>query len=98
MSGKIHCYLAGDHDRLDGLLDAMSDPANIDVVAYAQFRSGLLKHIGREEKILLQRRKNCAEVNPGHPNCASITAPLAALLVPPPTASLVAAIRAIYGP
>ena len=47
MSGKIYRYLADDHRRLDVLLErAMSDPANIDAAAYAQFRAGLLKHIG----------------------------------------------------
>ena len=50
-SGKIHRYLAADHERLDGLLDrAMSDPENIDAAAYAQFRSGLLKHIAHGGK------------------------------------------------
>ena len=54
MTGKIYRYLAGDHQRLDGLLDrAISDPENIDAAGYAQFRSGLLKHIGTEEKVLL---------------------------------------------
>ena len=50
MLGKIYRYLADDHRRLDALLErAMSDPENIDAAAYAQFRSGLLKHIGVEE-------------------------------------------------
>lgn len=77
MSGKIHCYLAGDHERLDTLLErAMSDPANIDAAAYTQFRSGLLKHIGMEEKVYFPRRKNCVVVDrfPGYPNCALIRA------------------------
>ena len=98
VSGKIHCYLAGDHDRLDGLLErAMSDPANIDVVAYAQFRSGLLKHIGMEEKILLPAAQKLrgGEPIPGASKLRLDHGALAALLVPPPTASLVAAIRAI---
>ena len=50
MSGKIHRYLADDHERLDALLDrAMSDPEKNEAEAYAQFRYGLLKHIGMEE-------------------------------------------------
>ena len=54
MPGKIHCYLAADHDRLDALLErAISDPTKIDAAAYAQFRAGLLKHIALEEKVLL---------------------------------------------
>jgi hypothetical protein len=52
MLGKIYRYFADDHRRLDALLErAMSDPENIDAAAYAQFRSGLLKHIGVEEKV-----------------------------------------------
>lgn len=56
MLGKIYRYLADDHRRLDALLErAMSDPENIDAAAYAQFRSGLLKHIGVKEKVFLPR-------------------------------------------
>jgi hypothetical protein len=98
MAGNIHRYLADDHRRLEALLEgAMSDPENIDAAAYAQFRAGLLKHIGMEEKILLpaaQKRRG------GQP--LSVAArlrldhgALVALLVPPPTASVVAAIRKI---
>ena len=54
MAGKIHLYLGDDHRRLDALLErAVADPQNIDGSAYAQFRAGLLKHIGMEEKVLL---------------------------------------------
>jgi len=64
MPGKIHCYLAGDHDRLDALLErAMSDPANIDAAAYAQFRAGLLKHIAMEEKVLLPAAQKAPRTN-----------------------------------
>ena len=49
MMGPIARYLADDHARLDALLTrGASDPA-----AYADFRRGLLRHIGMEEKILL---------------------------------------------
>ena len=78
MLGKIYRYLADDHRRLDALLErAMSDPENIDAAAYAQFRSGLLKHIGVEEKVFLPRgHKSYAAANcfPSRPACASITA------------------------
>ena len=54
MAGKIHGYLADDHRRLDGLLDRVfSDSETIDAAAYGQFRTGLLKHIAMEEKIIL---------------------------------------------
>ena len=98
MPGKIYRYLAGDHERLDALLErAVSDPENIDRSAYAQFRSGLLKHIGMEEKILLPaaRRIRGGEPLPVAAKLRLDHGALTALLVPSPTASVVAAIRAI---
>ena len=98
MSGKIHRYLAGDHELLEALLErAMSDPANIDAAAYSQFRSGLLKHIGMEEKVLLPAAQKLrgGEPLPGASKLRLDHGALAALLVPPPTALRVAAIRAI---
>jgi Hemerythrin HHE cation binding domain len=98
MSGKIHRYLAGDHERLDALLErAMSDPENIDAAAYGQFRSGLLKHIGMEEKILLPAIQ---KLRGGEPLSVASKlrldhGALVALFVPSPTASVVAVIRAI---
>ena len=51
---KIRRYLADDHRRLDGLLERILPPSGVvDQEAYAQFRSGLLKHIAIEEKILM---------------------------------------------
>ena len=98
MTGKIYRYLADDHRRLDALLGrAMSDPENIDAAAYAQFRSGLLKHIGMEEKVLLPAAQKLrgGEPLPVAPRLRLDHGALAALLVPSPTAPVVAAIRAI---
>jgi Hemerythrin HHE cation binding domain len=98
MPGKIYRYLADDHRRLDALLGrAMSDPENIDAAAYAQFRSGLLKHIGMEEKVLLPAAQKLrgGEPLPVAPRLRLDHGALAALLVPSPTAPVVAAIRAI---
>lgn len=98
MPGKIYRYLADDHERLDGLLDrAMADPENIDREAYAAFRSGLLKHIGMEEKILLPaaRRARGGEPLPVAARLRLDHGALTALLVPSPTVAVVAAIRAI---
>ena len=48
--------LAEDHRRLDALLQAaMSHPDKVEPVAYDQFRSGLLRHIGVEENFLSVR-------------------------------------------
>jgi hypothetical protein len=52
MAGRIYRLLAGDHTRFDGLLErAVTEAGAIDRAAYAEFRAGLLKHIGMEEKI-----------------------------------------------
>jgi hypothetical protein len=98
MPGKIYRYLAGDHARLDGLLQrATIHPDTIEPSAYAEFRAGLLKHIGMEEKILLPAAQR---LRGGEP--LSIASKLrldhgalAALLVPTPTPAIVAAIRTI---
>lgn len=98
MNGKIYRYLAEDHERLDDALRrATRDPKSIDASAYAEFREGLLRHIGIEEKILLP----AARAAQGG-NALAVAArlhldhgALAALLVPTPTPSIIAAIRTI---
>lgn len=96
--GPIARFLTRDHVRLDGLLRrAFADPGNIDRAAYAEFRAGLLKHIGMEEKILLPAAQSA---NGGKALEAAATlrrhhGALVALLVPTPTAAIGAAIRAI---
>ncbi len=98
MPGIIHRYLADDHDRLDALLErAISDPGNIDISAYAQFRSGLLKHIGMEEKILLPaaQRIRGGEPLPVASKLRLDHGALVALLVPTPTTRVIAALRSI---
>ena len=50
----IRSFLERDHQQLDQLLTrASGDLDNIDMEAFDEFRCGLLKHIGMEEKILL---------------------------------------------
>jgi hypothetical protein len=96
--GPIYRFLAGDHARLDRLLErAVTEAGAIDRAAYAEFRAGLLKHIGMEEKILLpaaQRLRGgeafalAAKVQRDH-------GALAALLVPTPTPAIIATLRTI---
>lgn len=98
MPGKIHTYLADDHRRLDGLLDRVfSGSETIDAAAYGQFRTGLLKHIAMEEKIILpaaQKRRGgvplavAAKLRLDH-------GALTALLVFSPTARTAAVVRVI---
>ena len=98
MPGKIYRYLSDDHVKLDDALRrATSHPGIIDMPAYAEFREGLLRHIGMEEKILLPAAR---AANGGKPlaseeqlhldHCA-----LAALLVLTPTPVILRAIKTI---
>jgi hypothetical protein len=94
-------FLADDHDRLDALLArAKADPEAVDRAAYAEFRKGLLRHIGMEEKILLPaaQRGHGGEPLPVAARLRLDHGALASLLVPSPTAKIVAAIRHILGP
>ena len=100
MPGPIARLLAEDHARLDALLarvTARSD--DIDRTAYAEFRAGLLKHIGMEEKMLLpaaQRARN-GEPLPAAAKLRLEHGALAALLVPTPTPLIIGALRRILG-
>ena len=53
-AGPITDFLVKDHRRLEGLLQAaVAQAGAVDQGTYDQFRAGLLRHIGMEEKILL---------------------------------------------
>ena len=97
-SRPIAHLLATDHARLDALLQrAIATPDAIDRAAYAEFRAGLLKHIGMEEKILLPAAQRANDGTP-LPVAAKLRldhGALAALLVPTPTPAIIAAIRRI---
>jgi hypothetical protein len=98
MRGPVSRFLADDHARLDALLRrAFAHPGEIDRAAYAEFRAGLLKHIGMEEKILLPAAQRARSGEP-LPTAAKLRldhGALAALLVPTPTPVIAAAIRTI---
>lgn len=98
MAQVIHEFLSGDHERLDALL-ARATPARgrIDLAAYDEFRAGLLRHIAMEEKVLLPAVQ---ESRGGLPLPVAKRlrldhGALAALLVPTPTAAIVATIQRI---
>lgn len=96
--GLVTQFLTEDHRRLETLLQsALNSSGRVDQVVYDQFRAGLLRHIGMEEKILLptaQRLRN------GEPLSLAGRLRLdhgaiAALLMPTPTAGLIATLRKI---
>ena len=96
--GPIRRYLAADHERLDALLEACVAPGGtIDGEPYEAFRAGLLRHIGIEEKILFPatRRAHGGAPLPVLERLHRDHGALALLLVPTPTADLVAEIRSI---
>jgi hypothetical protein len=96
--GPIRRFLADDHDRLDVLLrSAVTPSGEIDLVSYQEFRAGLLRHIGIEEKILFPASQRARGGRP-HPTVARLHrdhGALALLLVPTPTADIVEEIRSI---
>ena len=96
--GLLTEFLVEDHRRLDGLLQAaVAHPGTVDDRAYIQFRAGLLRHIGMEEKILLpavQRRRG-GEPLPLAARLRLDHGALAALLMPTPTAAILATIQGI---
>ncbi len=96
--GPVAAYLVADHERLSALLHRIDcDGETIDELAYAQFRRGLLRHIGMEEKILLPeaQRRRAGEALPEAARLRRDHGALAALLVPTPTREIVAAIRTL---
>ena len=91
MPGPIERYLQEDHQRLERLRRSG---------AWWEFRGGLLRHIGLEEKILLpdaRRRRNGVPL----PEAARLREDhglLATLLVPPPSPAIAEAIERLLAP
>lgn len=98
MQGEIYRYLADDHDRLDALFErATADPDHVDMTAYAEFRSGLLRHIGMEEKVLLPAatRFQGGRTLPIADRIRLDHGAITALLVPPPSRTIIETLKAI---
>ncbi|HSE59582.1 MAG TPA: hemerythrin domain-containing protein [Nitrospiraceae bacterium] len=105
-AGSISGFLTEDHRRLEQLLDLAGGQAGeIAPGPYEQFRAGLLRHIGMEEKILfpaIQRAQQDRADSPVAPSLATSLGQLrlehgalAALLMPSPTPAVLATIREI---
>lgn len=100
MSLSIFEYLATDHDRLERLLDEAVAGHAIAIEPYEQFRRGILRHIGIEERILipaiLQARGDAS--SPDADRLRLDHGAIVALLVPPPNAAIIRTLRHILGP
>jgi hypothetical protein len=93
--------MAADHDRLDRLLErALSSADRFDLDAFEEFRVGLLRHIGIEEKLLLPdaRRRRSGDPLPLAARLRVEHAAIASLLVPTPDRALVAELRTLLVP
>jgi hypothetical protein len=92
MAHELHDFLSRDHERLDALLERA---LNGDLESYRAFRSGLVWHIGVEEKILFPlvraARGDSELLRQLHRDHAA----LGALLMPPPNGKDIEQIRAI---
>ena len=98
MHGKLYKYFESDHKRLEALLNRATEKAGtLEMTAYGEFRAGLLRHIGLEEKILFPAAQKVKRGDPfpSLPKLRLDHGALTALLVPPPTRAIVAAIRTI---
>lgn len=96
--GELTKYLGDDHQRLNELLNqAAAAPAAVEPCAYARFRSGLLRHIGIEERLLLPgvQRLGRREWLPLIERIRLDHGTIAALLVPPPGPGIIRALRSI---
>ena len=96
MNKPLHNFFTTDHQRLDILLNkAMENPQAIDMDYYHQFRTGLLRHIKMEEKTLFPAAKkaNLEVMQELIPRYRADHGALTALMVPPPTPSLIKVIR-----
>ena len=91
-------FMAADHARLDRLLErAVSAADCFDTDAFEEFRVGLLRHIGIEEKILLPdaRRRRGGEPLPIAARLRIEHAAIASLLVPTPDHALAGELRTL---
>ena len=92
----LHDLLTDDHTRLDKLLtSALRPDGRIDDESYRAFRGGLLWHIAVEERVLLPAIRKHRIDSEVERQLHRDHAALAALLVPPPSAAGIEAIRAI---
>jgi hypothetical protein len=98
MNKPLYQFFTNDHRRIDELLDnATENPDDLQMDYYHQFRTGLLKHIKMEEKILFPAAQK-ANGNVPLPLAAKLRldhAALTSLMVVPPSADVIKVLRFI---
>ncbi len=91
MNRRLHAFFTQDHRRLEAIMAAaFADPDAIDHKLYDQFRAGLLRHIGMEEKILFvaAQAANGGEPLPIQGKLRLDHGALTSLMVIPPSTAL----------
>ncbi len=99
--GPVLLFFSTDHRRLNRLLlRAIGQPGRIDLPVFEEFRAGLLKHIGMEEKVLLPaaRRARGGEQLPLARRLRLDHGAIASLLVPTPTVAVVEKLVSVLTP
>jgi len=98
MNKPLYLFFTNDHHRIDQLLDkATENPGEVETNYYHQFRTGLLKHIKMEEKILFPAAQKANE-NVPLPLAAKLRldhAALTSLMVVPPSEEVIKVLRYI---
>jgi hypothetical protein len=101
VKGPLFRFFSADHRRLDALLArATAEPDRIDFAAFGEFRGGILRHIGMEEKVLIPaaRRARGGEALPSAAKLRVDHGAIVALLVPTPTSAIAEDLRSLLGP
>lgn len=96
MNKPLYHFFTSDHHRIEALLDKATEiPGEIQEVYYHRFRTGLLKHIKMEEKILFPAAQKANGGIP-LPLAAKLRldhGALTALMVVPPTPQVIKVLR-----
>ena len=98
MDKPLHHFFEKDHREIDGLLTkALEQPNTVKMGFYLEFRSRLLRHIKMEEKILFPAAKKLDPevIKEIIPQYRLEHGAITALMVPPPTLSLIHVVRYI---
>jgi hemerythrin superfamily protein len=101
MHGPLHRFFAEDHRRLGALLErSIAKRGQVDLEPFGEFRAGILRHIGMEEKVLFPALRE-ARGGEAHSTAAGLRVDhgaIAAILVATPTPSLVGDIVSVLTP
>jgi hypothetical protein len=97
MDKPLYQFFTNDHRRIDELLDSATEKPGIEMNYYHSFRTGLLKHIKMEEKVLFPAAQK-ANGNVPLRLAAKLRldhAALTSLMVVPPSADVIKVLRFI---